>query len=48
MNEKFQILKNTDESKVEVQRGDDVELLCPTNHNSNNQKDRPRQFLFIF
>ena len=29
-----------DETELEVQRGDDVQIICPSNHHSNLASDR--------
>ena len=39
--ERFQLLINPDETDVDVRRGDDVQILCPTNHDSSTPQDRP-------
>ena len=37
--EPFQTL--LDETTKDVGRGDDVDIICPTNHNANTPQERP-------
>ena len=39
-NEQFQLLVNADETSLDVRRGDDVHILCPTNHRSSTPQQR--------
>ena len=39
--ERFQLLLDEDETVRNAERGEDFDLICPTNHKSNNPQDRP-------
>ena len=39
--QKFQLLLFPDQTSVDAEKGGDVEIMCPTNHNSNGPQDRP-------
>ena len=37
----LQLLLDPDETQLEVQRGSDVQMICPTNHFGNTASERP-------
>ena len=36
----FSFCLQPDETELEVQRGDDVQIICPSNHHSNSASER--------
>jgi hypothetical protein len=45
-NDKFQLLLDPDEKQLDVTRGDDVKILCPSNQQSNTPLERPVCFIY--
>ena len=39
--EPFQTLLDDDDTTKDVERGDDTDIICPTNHNANTPQERP-------
>jgi len=39
--EPFQLLLDEDETTIDAERGDDFEIICPTNHKANTPQERP-------